>query len=110
MRLAELQPKFLRHERDGIAVHVDAITGADGVRFLCPKCWLDAGKTDVGVHWILCWAPSVPLSVPPGPGRWRLEGTGTQDLTLAAQSSSVKLESGCMAHFSVVRGEIVGLT
>jgi hypothetical protein len=44
----------------------------------------------------------------PTPGRWDFQGTGLQDLTLVAGSSSVLLTGGCRAHFFVRDGEIVG--
>ena len=62
----------------------------------------------MGTHGIICWAPHVPQTTNPTPGRWNLNGTGYHDLTLTASSSSVFLRtSPCAAHFNVTAGEIV---
>ncbi len=135
MRLLALEPQFLRHEihtdtwqrivgppetwhergepledvtgpRDH-HVYVDTLAEAQGVTFLCPKCFLANGGPK-GTHSIVCWAPVVPQTVDPKPGRWELVGTGFADLTLRAGSSSVLLTdaAGCRAHFFVTNGEI----
>ena len=108
MRLTELEPQFLvieepqkRHR------YVDDIVGADGVMFLCPKCFRANGGS-VGTHWVLCWALHVPLTESPGPGRWELVGTGYGDLSLRAVQSSVELTSGCRWHGFVTNGEVTG--
>lgn len=108
MRLSELEPEFLRHEiRDGHTwhLHVPTIGEAEGVMFLCPKCFVANGGP-VGTHRVLCWSPIVPLEIAPGPGRWNLVGTGFEDLSLVAGSSSVLLTSGCMWHGFVTKGEV----
>ncbi len=87
-------------------VPVEAVAEADGISFLCPWCFECAGRTAVGVHGITCWTPKVPGDVAPGPGRWALDGTSYDDLSLVAGSSSVKIEGGCNAHFFVERGAI----
>ena len=111
MKLTELQAHFARLVDDrGSYVHVDDIVQADGVWFLCPKCFLANGSSDVGTHGILCWAPKVPQTISPTGGRWELRGTGIADLSLVAGSPSVKLTGGCAAHFFVQRGEISSLT
>jgi hypothetical protein len=76
------------------------------VRFLCPKCFATNGGAR-GTHSVICWSPGVPQEMRPGPGRWQLQGTSLDDLTLVAASSSVKLEGGCEAHFFVRNGAIV---
>ncbi|MGH6995684.1 MAG: hypothetical protein ACREES_08300, partial [Stellaceae bacterium] len=55
---------------------------------------------------VICWSPKVPQDVRPNPGRWQLQGTGFNYLTLVAGSSSVALLGGCAAHFFVTKGEI----
>lgn len=80
---------------------------ADGVEFICPKCYLDTGKDRRGVHSVICWEPQVPLTLSPGPGRWSMRGTGLHDLSLVANSSSIHLQPpGCGAHFFVRNGQI----
>jgi hypothetical protein len=95
MKLSELEPTFLVIVDEKTMRHTDDIQGADGVMFLCPKCYgHNAGP--VGTHQVLCWQPHVPQSRDPKPGRWRLVGTGYADLTLVAGSSSILLMSWCV--------------
>lgn len=114
MRLTELKPQFIRHEvRDGATYHVrvDAIGQAQGVRFLCPKCYAANGGP-VGTHSVVCWSRSrgVPDDVLPGPGRWTLDGSGYEDLTLngdpPGRARSVLLTGpGCGWHGFITNGE-----
>jgi hypothetical protein len=111
MRLRDLQAGFLRVVDDRASECVDDIAQADGVWFLCPKCFSANGNSDVGTHWVICWSPKVPQTRNPVPGRWELRGTGLDDLSLVAGSSSILLTGeGCGAHFWITKGEIVGLT
>ncbi len=130
MKLIELEPRFVRWEEredtwtevqpdgHGIAMHgprvffpfVERIEQAQGVKFLCPKCFA-ANKGPVGTHAVICWSSSrgVPAKAFPGPGRWRLVGTGFQDLTLDVEpgkSRSVLLIGGCAWHGFVTNGEV----
>ena len=86
-------------------VDVDRIAEADGVTFLCPVCFVANGGS-VGTHSVCCWRPRVPQTVKPVPGRWEFQGTGIDDLTLVAGSSSVLLQGPCGAHFFVRNGAI----
>lgn len=96
-----------------LASHREAgsIAEAQGVMFLCPKCFeTNGGK--VGTHSVICWSRSrgVPDNVRPGPGRWALVGTSIDDLTLNADppgtARSVQLvESVCGWHGFVTNGE-----
>lgn len=92
MKLTELNPHFLKRESDSSRRQVDTLAEADGLQFLCPACW-KANRGPVGTHVIICWAPSVPLTTNPVPGRWSMVGTGFGDLTLVAGSSSVLIEA-----------------
>ena len=78
---------------------VNSLMVAEGIRFTCPKCQ---------DHRIICWQPSVPEQFPPGPGRWRMHGSGYHDLTFHGYyaGDSVHLRSGCRAHFFVRNGHI----
>lgn len=109
MRLRDLNAKFERIEQlDGHTYFESegvTIADADGICFLCPVCF-EKNKGPIGTHSVICWRPRVPQEIRPGPGRWEFEGTSIDDLTLRAGSSSIKLESGCQAHFFVTKGEI----
>jgi hypothetical protein len=84
---------------------------AQGVMFLCPKCFAqNAGP--VGTHSIICWSRSrgVPDTVSPKPGRWTMAGTGLHDLTLngdpPGRARSVLLTGdGCKWHGHVTNGD-----
>lgn len=104
LKLSELEPSFLHTTDDGWRM-VDTIEEANGISFLCPKCYTDNGGP-IGTHQVICWNPSVPADVRPGPGRWNLVGTGLHDVSLVAGSSSILLTSGCQWHGFVTNGEV----
>lgn len=113
MRLLDLNPQFLRYEkRDGKVVlpYVERIEEAQGIRFLCPKCFVEKGGP-VGTHGVICWSRSrgTPDDASPGPGRWTIEGSGFADLTLNGDppgtARSVLLTGGCGWHGFVTAGE-----
>jgi hypothetical protein len=106
VKLAELHPQFLKREDSHNWRNVDTIGEADGVEFLCPKCFRARGGS-VGTHAMICWSPRVPQDTSPTGGRWELHGTGLADLTLVAGSSSVLIKGGCEAHFFIRNGEII---
>ncbi|MBI2801260.1 MAG: hypothetical protein HYX63_13445 [Gammaproteobacteria bacterium] len=109
MKLTELSPYFIKLQPRGDDRyswnHVDEIADADGVRFLCPRCFTANGGA-MGTHGIICWSPQVPEHLQPGPGRWSLTGTGIDDLSLIAGSSSIQLTGGCLWHGFVRNGEV----
>jgi hypothetical protein len=110
VKLTELNPHFLKRGQDESGHEIwrtdVGITEADGVEFLCPKCFV-ANSGSVGTHAVICWNPSVSQTVQPTPGRWDLVGTGFDDLSLVAGSSSILLQGeGCQAHFFIRNGEI----
>lgn len=114
MKLTELEPQFLRYEamHCGVSYHeVDTIVEAQGIVFLCPTCF-EKNSGPVGTHMVLCWSRSrgVPDNATPGPGRWKLDGTDYNDLSLNAdppgEQRSVQFQIGCNAHFHVTNGEI----
>jgi hypothetical protein len=104
MRLLDLRPQFMKVIDATHFQNVDSIGEADGIRFLCPKCF--AVQMNGGIHSIFCWRPRVPQTIRPTPGRWEFEGTGYADLSLVAASSSILLTGGCAAHFHITNGEI----
>lgn len=106
LRLTDLAPSFLkRAEPDEWLCEGVSKIDADGVMFLCPKCFKAKGGP-VGTHSIICWQPNVPQDTSPTGGRWTMVGTGFNDLSLVAGSNSVLLEGGCAAHFFVEDGKI----
>jgi hypothetical protein len=105
VKLTDLSPQFLKHVDDTHFHRVDSIAEADGLLFLCPKCFVANGGK-IGTHSVICWTPSVPQTVKPIPGRWNLVGTSFDDLSLVAGSSSVKLEGGCQWHGFVTNGQV----
>jgi len=106
--LLELEAKFIRREVKLDAtyfVFVPTITEADGLFFLCPKCFgINGGN--VGTHAVICWfVGKVPDDADPKPGRWNPSGTGLQDLTfIGPGAASVLLTSGCGWHGFVMNG------
>ena len=106
MRLTELEPEFLKLTGDPRTYRRDAtFADCDGLWFLCPLCWLVNGGRK-GTHGIICWKPHVPQSFPPIPGRWSQAGSGFNDLSLVAGSSSIALGGGCQWHGFVQNGEV----
>ena len=114
-KLRELEATFIRYElRDGRIYHVEVETldEAQGVEFLCPKCFA-ANNGPVGTHVVICWSRSrgVPDDASPGPGRWKLCGTSLDDLTLNADppsvARSVQLNGGCGWHGFINSGDAV---
>lgn len=113
LRLHELEAVFLYYTgEDGRDMHMGeppdvTLDRADAVMFLCPKCFTENGGP-VRTHRVICNRPRVPL-IPEkyvGPGRWEFQGTGIDDLTLVAGSSSILLQGGCGAHFFIRNGGI----
>lgn len=114
MRLTELEPQFIKHERrDGheYYIPIDNIAEAQGIEFLCPLCFA-ANRGSRGTHMVICWSRSkgIPEDVSPKPGRWKMDGTGYADLTLNADppghARSVQLLGGCNWHGHITNGEI----
>lgn len=117
--MTDLEPRFLKREDDSNFRYVDSVAEADGILFLCPKCFLKNGGS-VGTHAVICWDPSVPQTTHPVPGRWDLVGTGLHDLSLVAGSSSIKLPSPtpeeekagkgpCGWHGHITGGDVTGV-
>jgi hypothetical protein len=87
---------------------VDSLAEADGVSFLCPKCFAANGGR-VGTHTVICWFEGkVADDVRPAPGRWTPAGAGIDDLTFVPgekiKAVSVQLLGGCDWHGHVANG------
>ena len=111
MKLTELEPVWIRHEvrEDGhYSIRVDSLAEADGIRFLCPKCYASNGGR-IGTHQVVCWFEGrVSDDVQPGPGRWKPQGDSFENLSFVSgrKSNSVLLLGGCNWHGFVTNGEV----
>lgn len=105
--LRELRAEFIKDEEGGkVRRRVLTLAEADGVIYLCPKCFV-ANKGSVGTHMVLNWFEGkVPDERDPKPGRWNPTGTGLDDLTFVPgrKSQSVLLIGGCGWHGFVTSG------
>ena len=96
--------------------HVDSLAVAQGVEFLCPKCFVALtdrlGKPripgPIGTHW--CEVTFEGRGVKPEQGvhnkegkpvRWNVSGTGLADLTT---TPSILLQGGCNWHGYITNG------
>ena len=126
MRLTDLDAQFLRYERrpcfvgapgcsavtphtdHEFHVYVDTLAEADGVMFLCPKCYAANGGAR-GTHMVICWFEGkVADDVDPKPGRWNPTGTCLADLSFVPgrkSSSVLLLGEGCQWHGFVANGD-----
>lgn len=86
--------------------HVETLAEADGVEFLCPKCFQQNAGV-IGTHLVCCFfVGKVPDWVEPGPGRWNPSGIGLGDLTFVPPGAvSVALQGGCAWHGFVTNGD-----
>ena len=107
--LRELEAVFMKRIDDTHRQEVDAIAAADGLMFMCPKCY-EANGGPVGTHQVMCWFEGkVPDTEVPGPGRWT---PAPPDATIdnlsfvpsATKSCSVMLTGGCQWHGMVTNG------
>jgi hypothetical protein len=139
VRLTDLEPQFIRYESrvetwnvvDGnpetwrergcptkqvtgpreYRIFVDALAEAQGITFICPKCFANAGHSNAGVH--LCEVTFGGRGVPDvmgthnkagAPTRWQVSGRSYSDLTT---SPSILLEGeGCGWHGFITDGAI----
>jgi hypothetical protein len=108
LKLINLEPHFIKFIDEKTYKEIDIIQDADGIRFLCPECFTK-NNGNIGTHSLLCWTPKIPINIYPSPGRWNMIGTGFNDLTLQAGSSSILLSGpgGCGAHFFIKNGLII---
>ena len=97
---------FFNEQGKEIWTPAATLQDARGLMFLCPTCYVQNGYSNVGVHWNMCWSPDVSQDFHPNPGRWEIVGTGLEDVSLVAGSSSVLCKGDCGAHFFVTRGKI----
>lgn len=115
MRLLDLEPQFLHVDvaEPGKLYKVGSLAEANGIRFQCPKCL--AEKNSHGVHSVVCLTPAVPPEFGLGPGRWPMQGTGYEDLTLTPSvwlnqshcgNCTCKLGEYCGWHGFITNGQV----
>lgn len=105
--LKTLNARFLRRINERQRAHVDTLYEAQGIMFLCPKCYTVNGGA-VGTHTVVCWFADrgVPTDETPGPGRWTPLGSSLDDLTFVGPAAaSVNLAGGCDWHGFVQDGK-----
>jgi hypothetical protein len=110
MRLSDLDPEWVTVAGGGGIGHTDTIEHAQGLMFMCPKCFQKNGGPR-GTHSVLLWAfgRGVPDALQPGPGRWILKGTDFDSLTLSAppgHTASVHLTTDCCWHGFITNGNV----
>lgn len=107
MRLRALEAQFLIVNDDRSFSFVSELAEAQGILFLCPKCFAK-NHGNIGTHSVICWFADrgVPDDLHPLPGRWIPEGKGYDDLTFVGpNAASVLLTGGCNWHGFVCNGE-----
>lgn len=98
MKLAELNARLMKLNPDNSMHQVETVADADGVLFLCPKCYRE-NNGPAGTHSIMCWFSKVPVDRPVGNGRWNPVGHDINDLTFVGPGAfSILLLSGCGWH------------
>jgi hypothetical protein len=102
--LTDLEATFRRIIDDRADQEDVPFAEAQGIRFLCPKCF-EANGGAAGTHSVLCWFADkgVPADKSPGPARWPATGTGVEDITL---TPSVLLLGGCGWHGWIKNGVV----
>lgn len=101
MNLIELYATFL-YAHGNFLHHVDKIEEANGIRFLCPHCFVKNNGV-MGTHAIMCFTPGTILGWTDRTERWTMKGSSLFDVSL---SPSVLLITGCRWHGFVENGEI----
>ena len=109
MRLAELEPQFIRYESGGIIDPRNiSLAEAQGLWFLCPLCFAQ-NHGNVGTH--ACEVTFEGRGVLPEQGshnkegkptRWNVAGSTFADLTI---TPSIQLQGGCNWHGFITNGE-----
>jgi len=100
---------FATADADGNYTVLIPFSEAQGIEFLCPKCFITNGG-DIGTHW--CEVTFTDRSVPDDMGshnkegkavRWTVTGDNFENLTI---TPSILLEGGCNWHGFITNGEI----
>ena len=85
-------------------LEVESLAAAQGIRFLCPKCFRDNGGA-VGTHGVNVAFKDrgVPHNAYTGLPRWNVSGSGYADLSI---TPSVLVVVGCGWHGYITNGEV----
>lgn len=113
MPLIALDPRLIRYElRDGVRylVRVANLVAAQGILFLCPRCWATNGNSAVGTHAIEVTFADRGVPDDQGshgnggqPTRWMVTGSSFADLST---HPSIQLIGGCNWHGFITNGEV----
>jgi hypothetical protein len=105
--IPDLEAEFLKRITSREYHRVETLAEADGLWFLCPKCYAE-NHGSKGTHAVICWFEGhVPDDQEPKPGRWNPTGTGLADLSFVpgAKSNSILLTAGCKWHGFIKNGD-----
>lgn len=112
VKLADLDPQWLRYVADGGLGHVESIDQAQGLMFLCPKCFLANGGP-VRTHSVIVWSRSrgVPTRRRQGRGAGHSPALGftispSTAIRLATRARiDLSGTAGCQWHGFITNGE-----
>ena len=101
----ELDGQLLALEDDNTFRHVDTVAEADGIRFLCPKCFQE-NNGPIGTHSIVIFFSKCPKAQQlMGHSGWNAAGRDLSDLTFTGPgAASVLLKTGCKYHGFIKNG------
>lgn len=80
--------------------NVDTLQEAQGIMFLCPKCFRD-NNGPVGTH--RCPLPFAGRGVDPAKNQWNVTGSGYADLST---TPSYLIVGGCSWHGYITNGQV----
>jgi hypothetical protein len=120
MRLVELEPKFITYHNINGVHYMDTLDEfsnpitldkAQGIHFLCPKCFAANGKSNYGVHYVEVTFKDRGVPDSEGthnksgkPVRWNVSGN---DFSNLSTQPSILLEGeGCGWHGFITNGEV----
>ena len=124
MQLTDLEPQFVRYETrphesqaagwtSEYLVRVDALAEAQGIKCLCPSCFL-RNNGAVGTHWLEISFSGRGVkdhqgsrNREGGPSRWDVSGTGYQNLSMRPSVLIDPALPGCPGwHGFITNGEV----
>jgi len=116
MKLGQLDPQFVQYFEDASGSYlrcVPDLVQAQGIRFLCPACFVRNGG-NVGTHYIETSFAGRDVKDHQGshnrsgkPSRWTVYGSGYSDLTLSPSVLIYAAEPACPGwHGWVKFGEV----